>query len=139
MTKGLTKEKLRSFLDKAGYAHRVADNGSFLMVLDADEDFGYDVGILFSIEGENEDVLNVNGWAVKFPVNDENKASLVFLCNKWNATHKIPKSYVDLENNRVEVECDFFLDEPVSEEYIYENCIKLPVSGMWNFYKSLVE
>ena len=39
MIKGLTNEQLRTLLDKAGYAHKVTENGSFLMFLDADKDF----------------------------------------------------------------------------------------------------
>ncbi len=139
MIKGLTNEQLRTLLDKAGYAHKVTENGSFLMFLDADKDFGYDVGIIFSMQGKDKNTLNITGWATKFPVNDENKASLVFLCNKWNKSYRLPKSYVDLDDNTVTVECDFFLDEPVSEEYILENCIKLPVPLIWSFFKSLVK
>lgn len=139
MIKGLNLSILRGLVDKAGLSHRIDDDGDILMLLNADKDFGYDVAVFFQIQGENDTILKVTGMAVNFPVNDENKANLVFLCNKWNRERRFPKAYVELENNRVVAEENFILDESVSEEYVLENCIKLSVRAIWLFFKSLVK
>lgn len=139
MIKGLSLAVLRGLIDKAGYSHKIDEDGDILMTLNADNDFGYDVYIFFQIQGENDTILKITGYAFDFPVNNDNKANLVYLCNKWNREKRLPKAYVDIENNRVIAEENYFLDEAVSEEYVLESCIKLTTSGIWGFFKSLVK
>ncbi|ACF14792.1 hypothetical protein Ctha_2342 [Chloroherpeton thalassium ATCC 35110] len=139
MIKNPSKEKLRELVDKAKFVNRVTDSGSIIMFLDADQDFGYDVGIIISLAGKSNSILRITGFCNDFPVNDENKPNLVFLCNKWNCDKSFPKVYVNLEENAIRTESSYLLDEFVSEEFILENCIKLSVSATWDFFKSLVK
>jgi len=137
MIKNPTKEQLRQLMDKAKLSHAVDDDGDFYVILHADQDYGYNVAIWFILNDKG--ILSVRAYSFDFKVNDQNKANIMFLCNKWNTEKRLPKAVLNLDRNQVQAEFDAILDEPVSEEYIIENCIKLPVSSSWNFFKSLVE
>jgi hypothetical protein len=133
----ITKSELRELLDQLNLTHRILDDGNFVCFLDADEKFGYDVNILFSIN-EDQGSLNVFGCSPKFKISENMVAHALVKCNDHNRESYIGQAYLDKDDD-VCISYTVCIDEPVSESFIKENIIKLSIGTFWKFYCDFVK
>jgi hypothetical protein len=137
MAKKLTKKQLQDYVARSGVKFHVNDTGNCIVVFSADKDFGFDVVVIF--DARDSGSIQVTGVSPDFDKANGDAANLIALCNRWNSEKLVPKAYYDVADKHTVAECSFFLDEEVSDGYIIENCIKVPVSGAWQFFCWLVK
>lgn len=133
MVNKVTKANFRDLLDKAGYSHRIDDDGDFIVILDADNDFSHDVVIWFTINDKS--TVRAFAEAVDFKISDNDLAQILIKCNDWHIKYNVGSAYVN--NNRLFIQNALFLDQPVSEQFIIDNFIKINLTLFWKFFCSL--
>lgn len=126
MTKAELRDMLETFL-----AIRRDDDGDYVTVLDADQDFGHDVGVFFVLN-ENGDKLQMMSMT-NLTVRDDVKA-LAF-CNRWNTEKSFGQAYFHDGTFRM----TFSLNNPadVSREYLKDSFVRLNLAIIWQFYKEV--
>lgn len=129
MIKGISRDLIRSFLDKMGISSRVDNEGDLFMVLSADEQFDHDVVVFFLVK---DDSLGVYAFASDYKVPEDKMLDAIVAVNQYNATRKYPKVYI--KDNVIQCEYWFLLDEEVSEEYIVQNCLRMLIQLCWQFF-----
>ena len=128
----ITPDCFRDLLDELNLTHRKVSDSDFMVPLEADDDFDHNVHIVFCIqESRMQAWACVNGYGVENPYED----SLRF-CNKWNKEKVMPKAYLDDDGDFI-VEISLFTDEPLDEEYVKTNFIRVSCSFIWSFFKEL--
>lgn len=135
MVTKISKNAFRNLLDECGFRNRVDKDGDFVVQLDADENFNYDVIIWFIIN-EESGTIQALAEAVDFEVSENEMAHALIKCNEWNK-----KSFTQafLLENRFRIRNSVFNDEPISESFIIENLIKFSLSNFWQFFCSTVK
>ena len=135
--KGITRDYIRKICDDLGLTSSIASDGDIRVVLSADEDFGHDVLVFFSVD-ETGNWLRVMGMAVAFDASQDNLAKYMLAINNYNRRQKLFKAYMTKEG-RVIIERWELMDEDVSEEFIKENCVKISLPGIWDAFKNFWE
>ena len=135
--KGITRDCIRKICDDLGLTSSIDSDGDIRVVLSADEDFGHDVLVFFSVD-EKGNWLRVMGMAVDFDASQDNLAKYMLAINNYNRRQKLFKAYMTKEG-RVIIERWELMDEDVSEEFIKENCVKISLPGIWDAFKNFWE
>jgi len=136
MIEKLTKSYLRQVLDKLQLPTTMDDDGNYHVVLDADEDFDHDVIINFMLD-ENDGWFKILGFARDFGVDQANMTKAILTCNQYNVDSALPAptAFVSIENDAIMLRRCFYIDKPVSEEFLI-NEIKFTIGSIWNFFKN---
>lgn len=134
----MTRKEIQNILDDMHMTYKVDDDGDLVLVLNADDDYGYNV-VVFIMCCSDGDIINMIGVsAQKFSKNDFGE--LIVFCNKWNTERRWPAAYVmEGSNGNPEVKCRRCIDGfkySVSDDFIKE-IIKQMLAGTWQFYKEL--
>lgn len=137
MVTKISKKNFRKLLDELNISSTLTDDGFIKVLLNADKDFGYDVVIIFDVEEDTGELTGLSSTpGHDFDIPDKDLAQAYIICNEWNRTHII-NAYVS--GNSFWTRYEVFNDEPVSENFIKENFIKICTAGSWQFYCSLVK
>lgn len=132
MVSEISRDLIRNYLDQMNTATRVDDDGDLFMILSADADFGHDVIVYFFVKDNS---LGVYAFATDYKIPEDKLLDALIATNEYNAQKKFPKIYI--KDNVFHAEQWFMLDEPVSESYIKENCLKMIISLIWRFFVEL--
>ena len=125
----MTRDQIRNIIDKMGISSRIDEDGDINFILEADDDFRYNVDIWLIVPPDGKRLIffsNANGYV---PNGD-----LLVLANRSNDRLNYPTAAV--RGNEIRFEYCIFISEDVSEEFIINN-IRSIVSGIWNGYRSL--
>lgn len=137
MVTKISKKDFRKLLDELNISSKLTENGFISVILDADEDFGYDVVVFFNVDENSGELTGLSSTVgTDFDIPDNELANSYIICNEWNSTH-IVKAYV--RDNSFWTRYIVFNDESVSEDFIKENFIKICIGISWKFYCSLVK
>ncbi len=123
--KQIDKNIIRSFFDELQIPTRIDEDGVLVVVLNADQNFGYDVVILIMV---NNNRLSYAAGATGY----KPRQDLLQLANRHNCIKNMPTAVI--RDGSIRMECSFLLDEEVSEEYIKENCIKMVIGSIWHAF-----
>lgn len=126
--KGIDVNILRELFDELQVVTTLDDDGDIMLVQEADADFPHNV-IVYAMVRNNR--LSLVAGAPGFAPD----ANLLELANEHNLAHILPVAVV--RDGQLRMECSFLLDEEVSKEYVVENCIKLPLSAIWQSFVNL--
>lgn len=122
---------VRSMCDKANLATTVDNDGDLYLLLNADQDYGHNVIVFFSVTD--------NKWLRTFAMTDmeipQNRlGDAMVRVNRYNEKNYLMKAYIT-ENGRLFVERNELIDENVSEEFVINNCVKIFPPAAWSFFK----
>lgn len=131
MVNSISTSFIRGLLDELGLGTKIDSDGDIVIVFDADSDFKHDVLCFFSV--------NDNKWlriyaTTLIEISQSRVGETLIKLNEYNESNKLMKAYL-AKNGRIWVERIELIDEDVSEEFIKENCIKLLLPLIWNFFK----
>lgn len=132
MVKGITQELIRSYLDDLQISSSKDNEGDLYMVLSADDDFGHDVVIYFFVE---DNQLGIYAFPGKYKIEEDKLFDAMVAVNNANMRKRYISGFI--KDNSIQVHHWFYLDEAVSEEYIKENCLKMMISTVWNYFVDL--
>lgn len=129
MVSQISRDLIRQYLDELNFPTRIDSDGDLFTALSADDDFNHDVQIYFRV---SDNWLKIFGIAVDYAVSREDKGAVLFSLNKMN----LQRAQITgvLNNEQIVFKWAYLLDEAVSETYIKENCLKLPVSLIWHCF-----
>ncbi len=131
--KNVTLNELRDLLDEVGARHARKDD-VLIANLPADDDFGYDVGVVFQIEGSGMRMRAVS-WSGNFQAPRADRRKALEFCNEWNAEKAVPRAYLD-KNGDFRLDLSLYTDVDVDAAYIKENFINLFMATSWQFFKA---
>ena len=131
--KNITLNELRDLLDEAGVRHSKKDDVLFAF-LDADEDFGHDVLVLFTIEGDGARSRAIAGRS-EFQAPCGNRLQALEFCNAWNDDKVVPRAYLD-EKGKFRLDLSLYTDVDLDASYVKENFINLFMATSWQFFKA---
>lgn len=123
----MTKSELRDILETF-LAIRRDNDGDYVTVLDADKDFGHNVGVFFVLS-ENGDKLQMMSMT-DLTVRDSEKA--MAFCNRWNTEKSFGQAYFYEGTFRM----TFSLSNPadVSQDYLKDSFVRLNLAVTWQFF-----
>lgn len=125
----ITRNRIRDYLDRMALASRVDEDGDIIVTIHADESFAYDVVICIIVEDQRR--LSFVGFAPDYNPSGD----ILFLVNRTNSRRRQPTAV--MREGRVRMEYSFILEEEVSEEYIYEICLRQTLSSIWTAFVEL--
>lgn len=128
--KNVTLEQLRELLDETGVRHTKKEN-VLIAGLAADEDFGYDVLVLFTAEGSRIRAVAGSGT---FQAPRANRLQALEFCNQWNDEKAAPRAYLD-EEGYFRLDSSLYTDVDVDASYIKTRFVDLFMAGSWQFFK----
>ena len=123
--KGITKDTLWQLLDEVGYDARKDAHGNFYVMKYADADFGHDLIVTYSIDG---DWLRVTGEPRDFAVAEGDEYAVLDVLNAQNMKRAAPMGY--WFNNRPHFRYSVKLCEEVSEAYVKRDVIRYGAYGV---------
>lgn len=132
--KNVTLEQLRELLDEAGVRHTKKED-VLIASLSADEDFGYDVLILFTVEDSRIRGIAGSGG---FQAPRANRFQALEFCNQWNDGKAAPRAYLD-EEGYFRLDSSLYTDVDVDASYIKDGFISLFMASSWQFFKEAGE
>lgn len=129
MVNQISRDLIRQYLDELNISTRIDSDGDLFTTLSADDDFDHDVQVYFRV---SDNWLRVFGIAPEYAVSREDKGTVLFSLNKMN----LERAQITgvLNNEQIVFKWACLLDEAVSEAYIKENCLKLPLSLIWHCF-----
>ena len=119
--KGINLRQVRDFLDEIHLTSRYDDNGNLEVVFGASEEFVYDIVIIISTDNDR---LSYFSFA---PGYTPRTADPFRLANSHNRRCYMPVCVVRGEDEHIDFEYSYLLDEEVSEEFVRENCVVMPI------------
>lgn len=122
----ISTQQIRSYTDALGIPSRVDSDGSIMISLDPDEDFGYPIVICILVE-EGRRLLFIAASPGYKPKGDQ-----LFLANRHNGRRYFPTAVV--RDGSLRFEYSFLIEEEVSEDYIRENCVHNVLSAIWTSF-----
>ena len=123
----LTKSKLRDLIKGAT---RIVE-GQIFQVLPADDDFRYDVKIVYSLD-EQSGRLTIRGFS-NLEVSGADKVTEALLfCNKYNKERAICPVHFDLKDQDFNIDFTMFT-EGASDNYIEKEITRI-AGVMWHFF-----
>ena len=128
--KNVTIDQLRELLDEVGLRHMKKEN-VLLATLRADEDFGYDLLVLFTAEGSRLRAVAGSGG---FQAPRANRLQALEFCNQWNADKAAPRAYLD-DEGYFRLDSCLYTDVDVDASYIKTRFVDLFITGAWQFFK----
>lgn len=128
--KNVTLEQLRDLLDEVGVRHTKKED-VLLATLSADEDFGYDVLLLFAAEGSRIRAIAGSG---SFQAPRANRRQALEFCNSWNDDKAAPRAYLD-EEGYFRLDASLYTDVDVDASYIKNEFVRLFMASSWQFFK----
>ncbi|MBR5244089.1 MAG: YbjN domain-containing protein [Thermoguttaceae bacterium] len=129
--KNVTLEQLRELLDETEVSHKKKDD-VLVAGLAADEDFGYDVVVLFTVEGE---LIRAIAGSAGFQAPRGNRRQALEFCNSWNDDKSAPRAYLD-EEGYFRLDASLYTDVDVDASYIKKYFIRLFMTTSWQFFKT---
>ena len=135
MINKLTEKILSEILDDAGFTFVEIDGGGLMCKLDADDDFEHDVYFIFDVD-KKSGRLSMNAEAGKddeFNAGKANLAKAIMKCNEHNNNYYHPKAYVQVPDGKIFAERTWFIEGPVSKEYLMDE-IKQTMTLTWKFF-----
>ena len=127
----LTKKQLEDILEEMEIPYGEDDEGDLYTVMEADDDFAYDVVLWFTLNEEGN-VLTLIARCVGLQLDD-----VLRVANRYNATHHFLTCIAN-ENDRT-VGFDHSVDiDGVPEEYITGNCLGTISDYVWEAYCDLL-
>jgi len=136
MVTKISKNAFRNLLDECDLSSKLTQSGNFIVSLEADNDFGHNVDIMFFINEETGRLDSLGVADSDFNISNDELAHAYVICNEWNRNY-ITQAYV--ADNSFWVSYSIIIDEPVSESFIKENFIRISTSVFWQFFCSLVK
>ncbi len=129
MVNQISRDLIRQYLDELNISTRIDSDGDLFTTLSADDDFDHDVQVYFRV---SDNWLRIFGIAADYAVSREDKGAVLFSLNKMN----LERAQITgvLNNEQIVFKWAYLLDETVSEAYIKENCLKLPLSLIWRCF-----
>ena len=106
------------------------DDGKLLVSLRADDDFRYDVLIVFSAQ---ENKIQATAFSTNLKISEDREIDALRFCNRWNYEKCFPKALID-EDRDFRTEMTLLTDEELDPEYVKENFIRLTLGTSWQFF-----
>jgi hypothetical protein len=78
--------------------------------------------------------IQVGGWTEGFRFEGDRRVEGLEFCNEWNYNKANPRAYLDSDGD-LRVDMTLFTDEPLSDEYVEENFVRLFLSTANEFYE----
>lgn len=132
MPSEISQRYISDILDSCNFDSRIDEDCDLMVILHADNDFGYNVQIYYTVEDNKW--LRVWGVAPHFDSRCYNKQRVLEAINVCNLNHKIVKAYLQPNGTRIICERYELIDEYVSEDYIKNNCIKMNTALIWKAF-----
>jgi hypothetical protein len=136
MLDSITKAAFKDILDKADFHYLIDRDGDFTSDFSSDDDFSRSVQYWFIVNEEKSRIAFLAD-AEDYVLSDDELPHALIKCNEWNEAHNVGIAYVDMKMKKPRFSAAMFIDEPISEEYIVGNFIKLFPSLAWKFFCSL--
>lgn len=121
---------IRRLCDKANLTTRIDDDGDVSFCLDADSDFKHDVFIFFGAENNWFTMRGMSNFLIK----QDQVGQVLVKLNEINRSLRFAKVFL-ADNGRIIAERQELIDEGVSEEFLFENCIKMFPAVVWHLFK----
>ena len=122
---------VRRLFDKANFSTKITDDGDILFIFNADSDFGHDVVCL--VEVTNNTILDITGYALDL-VSQNRVGDVLVRINEYNKNKPLLSAFL-MENGTLAIRRREIIDEPVSEDFILNNFVKLMPPMIWEFFK----
>ena len=122
---------VRNLCDKAGFNTKLTEEGTLILILEADEDYNYNVLVAFRVTEDNDGLIATGLSAME--ISQKNIADALIRINKYNEDTLLLKAYLT-EDGNVRVTRTEFVDKGVSEESL-ARFVELFPPLVWDFYK----
>lgn len=126
----MTNSKLRDILDLTGFSVRRHDDGRYVVVFGADEDFRKDIIVVFIPE---ENGLKTLALAGDYTIPSDKISNALLLCNKWMHEKKFARPYVKMDESIFVVEENLLYEDTLPDSYV-ANWVKLAALASCCFY-----
>ena len=122
-------DRLRDILDKIGYRHTKKDDA--LLANFHSDDFPKPLACIFSAKNKK---IQVAAWTEGFRFEGARRVEGLEFCNQWNYDKANPRAYLDSDGD-LRVDMTLFADEPLTDEYVEENFVRLFLSTANQFFE----
>ncbi|MBQ8517221.1 MAG: hypothetical protein IJ498_06560 [Akkermansia sp.] len=126
----MTINKLRELVEGTISSSTRVKNDIIYTFLRADDDFRYDVGIVYSLTSKGW--LHIRGFCSDLKVSSDRISDAIIYCNKHNKDSHFPTAFYDMEDRDFNLSWTIVI-ENASDECIRDH-IKLMVPMMWRFF-----
>lgn len=126
-------DRLRDILDKMGFRHTKKD-GAIFATFNSD-DFPNPLACVFTA---SDTKIQVGGWSEGFRFDGSRRVEGLEFCNSWNYDKANPRAYLDKDGD-LRVDMTLFTDEPLSDDYVEENFVRLFLSTANQFYEEAAD
>ncbi|MBR2004123.1 MAG: YbjN domain-containing protein [Thermoguttaceae bacterium] len=133
MAESFSIDRLRDILDKMGYRHTKRD-GAIFATFNSD-DFPKPMTGLFTAKN---DKIQAGAWVEGLRFEGSRRFEGLEFCNEWNYSKANPCAYLDKDGD-LRVKTTLFTDEPLTDEYVEENFVRLFLSTANQFYKEAAQ
>lgn len=129
MINSINLQKVRQLCDRAGYKSEICKD--FVSMIFTDKEFGNNIVIyIYVTDNHWIKILGLGG----IDVDKSDLAEALKRVNDYNANHKIMKAFI-ASDGCVGLHRQELIDEYVSEEFIYENFLRMGISCILDFYR----
>ena len=119
-----TLDQIRSYTDRFGVPSYVDDDGDLHLNFAADNDFPHNVDVVVLIDNDRLSYI-------AFP-SDYHPDNLEYKVNRANMRRNFPTAVTS--KGELRMEYSFYISEDVSEEYIYDTCVRRILGSIWNAF-----
>ena len=133
----VTIEQVRTYLREMGWKTSLYDDNDIVMNFKEDDDCPYPITIFVNLKGEHSR-LQIVAIPTDCTVPASKRAQVMLKINKENFNYNYVTATLS-EDGGILVYRRECLDEEVSEAYIRENCLKLPINGAFQYIAELVK
>ena len=125
---GYPIERLRNILDKLEFRHTKTDDAVFATF--NSDDFPTPLAVVFTSANNK---LQVGAWLDGLRFDGARRVEGLEFCNEWNYRRANPRAYLDSDGD-LRVDMTLFTDEPLSDEYVEENFVRLFLTTANQFF-----
>ncbi len=134
MINKITTPIIQQLLDEFDFPYTIEKSGVFCIDFPPCEDYP-NTFLLYIVVDDDNHMVQIRAQSDAYQhLQDAALEKATIHCNVYNRLNYLLTAYID-DNNSITVEETYYINHPVSKEYLKKNCLLESMAGMYQFFK----
>ncbi len=134
MIQQVTTPIIQQLLDELQFPYTIKEPGVFFIKYPPSESYP-NTFLLYVVVEDDDHMVQVSAQSDAYQLlNGSALKKAATHCNDHNRSNRRLTAYID-DNNSITVEEAYYINHPVSKEYLKQNCLFESIAGMYQFFK----